>query len=136
MRDYARTQRCKYSHVNAKIFIACTCKMIRTSLNSACHCKKIVFTKIIIKAILHWHACFRHLVLFRLLYARISFFVIHVFYLFLIKNELSPPNKHTVYPKNLLIFSYVSVTIIIHVHTCLIVIRRPSCCTSLIIVLM
>jgi hypothetical protein len=136
MRDRARTQRRKYSHVNVKMFIACTCKMIRTSLTSACHCKKIVFTKIIFKVILRRHACFRHLVLFSLLHARISFFLIRVFFLFLVKNELSLPNKHTIYPKNLFIFSNASITIIIHVHACLIVIRWPSCCTSLIIVLM
>ncbi len=136
MQNRARTQRRKYSHVNVKMFIACTCKMSRTSLNSACHCKKIVFTKIIFKVILHPHACFRHLVLFSLLHVRISFFLIRVFYLFLVKNELSLPNKHTIYPKNFFIFSNASVAIIIHVHACLIVIRWSSCCTSLIIVLM
>jgi hypothetical protein len=62
MRDQWRSiPCCKYSHLNTKLFIMYTCN-ITTSLNSTCSCKKVVFMKIISKAILHRPVHFSHFV--------------------------------------------------------------------------
>ncbi len=44
------------SDINAKVFVKCTCKMVRISLNFVYQYKTLVFTKTVTKAILRIHA--------------------------------------------------------------------------------